>query len=81
MLELCSKNGNHFFHKILAQEQFCETFLELLKGVLVQYNALEERKENPDEEDAVEAGAHSVGKVRGLTALPGLALGGHLHDA
>mmetsp|Transcript_7201 Transcript_7201/g.5470 ORF Transcript_7201/g.5470 Transcript_7201/m.5470 type:complete len:85 (+) Transcript_7201:35-289(+) len=32
LLEICSKNGNHFFHKMLSQEQFCEIFLNLLKS-------------------------------------------------
>mmetsp|Transcript_3591 Transcript_3591/g.3543 ORF Transcript_3591/g.3543 Transcript_3591/m.3543 type:complete len:119 (-) Transcript_3591:1253-1609(-) len=32
LLEICSKNGNHFFHKLLAQDQFSEIFLLLLKS-------------------------------------------------
>ncbi len=35
LLELCSKNGNTFFHKLLAQSDYMEMLLILLKRVII----------------------------------------------
>ena len=48
LIELCSKNGNTFFHKLLAQPDFSDMFLILLKRVIIQLitiNSINNRKE------------------------------------
>lgn len=54
LIEICSKNGNLQFHKVLSEKDFSDQFLLLLKRVIIfvfNLYPVEKRKvRNPDEE-------------------------------
>lgn len=82
LIEICSKNGNLNFHRLLSTKVFSELFMNLLKRVLnISLTYIEKREKRLKVKIRIKISETSLGKIRRLTTIFNITLGRYFYDA